>query len=1081
MEKLNTDQLDAIFKIYFEEVEAIYNQKDYETELVYRPAVKRLLDDLMPGTTALNDAKRQSVGAPDFIILRKPEQSNQTMLIKEVPLAYVEHKKIGVDLDQKDNQAQLKRYLELGNVVHTDGLIFRFYFDKELVQEIKIAEYIDGRLFKDTATYWLLHDRLNDAITKYSNIKSPKTLAILMADKARAIKYAVAKALKHDITANEHTKLRQQYESFKNVLIHDLEQDEFADMYAQTIAYGMFAARYFDKSEKDFSRLEAAQLVPAANPFLQQFFRDIAAFETEDSITWVIDNLAVMFSKCSVKNIMNSSDNALNINKDPVIHFYETFLAEYDKDLRKKRGVYYTPTPIVDYIIRKVDDVLKKDFGLAQGLISTEEVEQKIIHKIRKAAKEKFRRVQVLDPAVGTGTFLNELIKYVHGSMVESGQQGNWKNYVKEDLLPSLHGFELLMAPYTISILKIGITLEKTGINTNKLNERINIYLTNTLEEPDKKLAFHKQTYIPTDTSAALALESQQASYIKVQKPIMIVMGNPPYSGVSSNETKYANKLIQKYKVEPGGKLKLQERKHWLNDDYVKFIAFAEDMIAKNGEGVVAMITNNGYLDNPTFRGMRWHLAKIFDKIYVLDLHGNSKKQEKAPDGSKDENVFDIQQGVAIILAVKTGEKKSDLAEVYHSEIFGTRKHKFNTLSEKIDWQKVVLDKKMLYFVPKDNKGQSDYEAGLKINDLFIVGTTGFVTGKDRIGIAISKIELENNLRFLLENDEHNIRNKFGLKEFDARDWTVKTAINDISESETTSIIKEADYRPFDARWAAYSGKSRGIFASPQLKVMRQFLAGENIGLMACKQQKISGFSHVLVHDKIVESSYVSNRTSEIGYSFPLFLYHDVVARTPNYDLVVLKDLLSEMGPYYYTPERSNRTEPPQDFWVTAVDVFDYVYGVLHSPSYRQKYKEFLKTDFPRVPKPKNTAEFAHYATLGRELRDLHLMNHPTLSDFVTTYPVDGDNIVQKVSYAQDATGSVDTPTGSVYINDTQFFGKVPLVAWNFYIGGYQPAQKWLKDRKERKLDYRDIEHYQKIIKVLVETDRIMKEIDKSH
>ena len=570
----------------------------------------------------------------------------------------------------------------------------------------------------------------------------------------------------------------------------------------------------------------------------------------------------------------------------------------------------------------------------------------------------------------------------------------------------------------------------------------------------------------------------------------MVVMGNPPYSGVSSNETDYANSLIENYKVEPGGVQKLQERKHWLNDDYVKFIAFAEDLIAKNGEGIVAMITNNGFLDNPTFRGMRWHLATTFNKIYVLDLHGNAKKKEVALNGSKDQNVFDIMQGVSIILAVKTKNTKQ-LADVHHSELFGTRQHKFNELNTKQNWQKLVLDKKMLYFVPKNITGQVVYEKGQAIDQLIPLHTTGIVTARDSVVISeskkvlVSRIERFANLTY--SNEE--IRMSFfpnkkdgKYKAGDTRGWSVDQSRKNIQKNDHVLLVQKIAYRPFDNRYIYYSPD---MVDWGRENVMKYFINVENIGITLCRQFKTGdNYYHVLANDTITESSYVSNRTSEIGTTMPLWLYHDDGTKTPNFDLALLKELLSEMGPYCYTPERSDRKTPPDDFWVTATDVLDYIYGVLHSPKYRQKYKEFLKTDFPRIPKPQSDTQFAHFAILGRELRELHLMQHPCLNTIDTTYPISGTNQVTKPTFTSSHSEHVSESTknvGKVHINESQYFGNLPEVAWNFYIGGYQPAQKWLKDRKGRELTNDDILHYQKIIKVLVETDRIMQEIDKEH
>ena len=527
----------------------------------------------------------------------------------------------------------------------------------------------------------------------------------------------------------------------------------------------------------------------------------------------------------------------------------------------------------------------------------------------------------------------------------------------------------------------------------------------------------------------------------------MVVIGNPPYSGVSSNETDYANSLVERYKVEPGGFQKLQERKHWLNDDYVKFIAFAESMIEKNGEGIMAMITNHGYIDNPTFRGMRWHLAKTFDKIYILDLHGNAKKKEISPDGSKDENVFDIQQGVAIIIGIKTDKKKVDkLATVYHANLFGKRSFKFAELANEPTWKEVNLDEKMLYFVGKNMVGREEYDEGFSAVELFPKNTTGIVTGIDKLSIFYTKDELEKMTKSILNSD--NPYTEFNIK--DGRKYKKEERLGELRNA-SENQPERISYRPFDTRYMHYTEKSECWINSPRSDVMKHFVGRENIGLMLCRQQKIKGFQHILVHRDIVESSYVSNKTSEIGSSFPLYLYTEDGSKVPNLKQEIVDEIEKIVGK------------------VSSEDVFDYIYAVLYSPSYREKYKEFLKIDFPRVPYPKDAKQFKALVALGKELRELHLLESPKVNQFITTYPVAGSGTIEKLIYKD----------GKVFINKEQYFGNVPESAWNFYIGGYLPAQKWLKDRKGRTLTNADIEHYQKIIVAMVETGRIMQEIDK--
>ena len=875
----------------------------------------------------------------------------------------------------------------------------------------------------------------------------------------------------------------------RQLLVSDLKRESFADMYAQTLVYGLFVARYNDDSPKDFSRIEARELVPATNPFLREFFDHIAGPNFNKGLSYIVDELCDIFAVSDIKDIVHRhlriTEDAKDEAKDPIIHFYEDFLAAYDAELRKKMGAYYTPIPVARYIISMVDKVLKEDFGISDGIASNEKV--KYTHNVDPYSKGSGKKmyyertdiipkVQILDPAVGTATFLNETVRYIYDNNFKNNA-GAWSSYVNENILPRLNGFELMMTPYTIAHLKLGMTLSELG--AKNLNDRLRIFLTNTLTEGEEKelplFAFGLQKVVTE--------ESNYASEVKNGLPVMVVIGNPPYSGESMNKNKYALSLIDKYKVEPGAQQKLSERNpKWLNDDYVKFISFAEDMISKNGKGVVAMITNHGYLDNPTFRGMRWHLTKTFDKIYILDLHGNVRKKEKAPDGGADENVFDtIQQGVSIIVAVKTSNSSSDAKVLYASE-FGTRKKKYDLLSDdKIKYKKIKLDERMYYFVSKNQEGKEEYENGIALNELMPLNSVGVVTGKDDILINEDPDELLRNVEQFKLNGSGKVAERLKNTTIDPKK------------------IEEISYRPFDKRNIYYdpdviersrkdvmkhllregeSWSNWGIIVSRTypyenwasifvVDSISEFgLGGSYPGngfivaplyrasITACRQQKTNdGFHHTLAAEGITESSYVSNKTSEITSQFPLFRKEGSSSYVANFDESKLKELFSEVE------------EPSGTTKVYPEDIFDYIYGSLHSPSYREKYKEFLKTDFPRISRPKCWKDFWSIAKLGEALRELHLM-HGNIKP-TATFPENGSNIITKFTYND----------GKVWINDSQYFDNVSELAWSFYIGGYQPAQKWIKDRKGRTLTFDDINHYGKIITVLNETDRIMKEI----
>ena len=961
-----------------------------------------------------HDARAKQGNKPDFVVLKG-----------DVPILYIEAKDIGVSLDKVEKSEQMVRYFGYANLVLTNYVEFRFYRNGLPYGEpIKIAEYNlkDRTISAFPENYDLLSKTLLDFAQSHKEpIKSGAHLAKIMGGKAQRIRDNVNQFLGG--ASEQNKELFRVYDAIKKMLVHDLSLESFSDMYAQTLVYGLFVARYYDDSADTFTRQEARDLVPASNPFLQHFFDHIAGPNFDKRLSYIVDELCEVFQHANTKKLVEE----YMIDADPIIHFYEDFLKEYDPALRKKMGAYYTPLPVVNFIVRSVDYILKKDFGLAQGHAD-----------ITKLSNGK-HKVQILDPAVGTGTFISATIDKIHKNFEQTGQKGRWPSYVHHDLLPRLHGFELMMSPYTIAHLKITLKLKETGFyyfnETRSGKARLCVYLTNSLEDLGKQ-----QNMLAFDFGAAIAEEAKQASVVKNTTPIMVVLGNPPYSVSSSNKGEWIQNLIKVYKTGLG------ERKINLDDDYIKFLRFAEHFIEKNKTGVVAMITNNSFIDGITHRQMRKHLLETFDEIYVLDLHGNSKKKEKAPDGGKDENVFDIQQGVSINLLVRKNENKTGLGTVYHSEVFGKRESKFETLNksdiEKIKWQKLDYSEPYFFFVPKDFGENVEYEKGFKIDELFLHNNSGIQTKRDGTVIQFLANDLEKVVMDFRNLSEKEVGEKYQLPE-DGRDWKIKWAQDDLRKDYS---IEQIQYRPFDMRYTAYTGNSKGFIAYPREKTNRSIVKKENLSLLSSRTIPANQlFDRVFVTRLISDIHVASDQT----YVFPLYTFDN--------DIQVLNfktEIVSEIGKIVGK--------------VAPEDIFDYLYAVLHSPSYREKYKEFLKIDFPCVPYPKDKKQFEGLVALGRELREIHLLESPKVNELITTYPVSGSDIVEKISYKNDC----------VYINSEQYFGNVPEVAWNLHIGGYQPAQKWLKDRKGRALSNGDIEYYQKIIVALVETDRIMKKIN---
>jgi predicted helicase len=1047
-------------------------QSGISREHSYRGDLETLIRELVTGIEITNEpANVTDCGNPDYVITKG-----------KIPVGYIEAKDIGKDLNSKSYKEQFGRYKKaLDNLIITDYIWFQFFQNGELVHEIKIGEIENNSVKPIPKNFSKFENLIKDFSTHIGQtIKSSKKLAEMMAGKARLLQDILERAITSDEETQENTSLKGQYDTFKQILIHDLEPKDFADIYAQTLAYGMFAARLHDPTLDDFSRQEAAELIPKSNPFLRKLFGYIAGPDIDERIVTVVDNLAEVFRATNVEQLLKNFGKATQMH-DPIIHFYETFLAEYDPKLRKARGVWYTPEPVVNFIVRAVDDILKTEFDLSQGLADTSKTKIKLDTQTPdkrsatgyKQIEKEVHKVQILDPAAGTGTFLAEVVKFIYNKNFKA-MKGAWSGYVEEHLIPRLNGFELLMASYSMAHLKLDMLLTETGYKSTK-NERLNIYLTNSLEE------HHKDT--GTLFSNWLSSEANEANHIKRDTPVMCVIGNPPYALSSANKGKWIQSLLNDYKKD------LNERKINLDDDYIKFLRYGQHYIEKNGEGILAYISNNSFIDGITHRQMRKNLLETFDKVYILDLHGNAKKKEVCPDGSPDQNVFDIMQGVSINIFVKTGNKKrSQLGKVFHSEIYGKRSIKYPFLFEnsisKIKWENIENKEPYFFFIPKDYEIEKTYNSFINTQNLFNSYVSGIQTKRDATTIKFNRDEL-NNVKdiFLGGKSIEEIRTILELPK-DGRDWKIPLAINDFLENNPN--IEDIYYRPFDKRITFYTGKSKGFLAYPRDKVLKHFIAKDNIGLLLPRQAITEKFGY-FVTDKICDINYTGSAGQfGAGLVFPLYTYTDSeknmfgeTIRIPNLNSEIVDDIAKKIDlNFTYEKEVSKNTFAP-------IDVLDYIYAVLHSLSYREKYIEFLKIDFPRVPYPKDVKTFWDLVKLGKELREIHLLESNKVEDYITSYEMvenaenDHNIINTKIGKKDWEIIDTDKQLGRIWINESKYFDNVPLIAWEFYIGGYQPAQKWLKERKERELKFEDILHYQKIIVALTETDRIMKEIDK--
>ena len=1022
------------------------------TEHSYRPALAKLLGDLLPKFTITNEPSRIQCGAPDYIIAKGKGATS-------IPVAFVEAKDIGdSDLDgNRQHKEQFNRYKNsLDHILFTDYLDFHSYENGMPTQNIRIAEIKGNKIALIDANVPMFLEMVSHfAESTPQKITSSTKLAQMMAAKARLLAEVIEKTLETD--SEKAGELAGQWKSFQKVLIHDLTERQFADIYAQTICYGMFAARLHDDTPETFSREEAATLIPKTNPFLRKVFQNVAAFDVDTSIAWIVDDLAETFRVTDMPKVMKNFGKATG-QADPMIHFYEDFLRYYDPKQKKACGVYYTPEPVVHFIVNAVDEILKSRFNLSDGLADTSKVTIRQTSNLytdnrtkdhKKYEKREYHKVQILDPATGTGTFLAEVVRKIYSGM--ENQKGAWQNYVEEHLLPRLNGFEFMMAPYAVAHLKLDMVLAQTGYKARQ-DKRLRIFLTNSLEECDHDTG--------TLFAQWLAQEANEANLVKRDTPVMVMIGNPPYSVSSSNKSAWIQELSETYKKNLNEK-NIQP----LSDDYIKFIRLGHYYVEKNGEGILAYISNNSFIDGIIHRQMRKALLETFDEIYILDLHGNTRKKETVLDGGKDENVFDIMQGVSISIFVKKKccpKVEDSLAKVYHYELFGKRFEKYDFLAKTsfsdIPWKELSPQAPQYFFVPKDFSVQIEYEKGFKIDELMGEYISGVQTGRDNLYVDYSKENLSNRILKLFSSDKDGAF----IETYKVKDSSGYNLISRISNSQyRLDKIIDFCYRPLDNRKIYYD---ENLIKRAFYKIQSNLLR-DNICLLCCKQLSSSEYNHIFTSNKVSDLNSVSLQTKEQSYVFPLYLYpnengdpstslhfaqDDKLQRKPNLDEKIWRKI-----------DKCTKLE------TTPEQIFDYIYGVLHTPSYREKYREFLKIDFPRIPYPENKEEFGRIVSIGNKLRKLHLMEE--IPPQATSFDIEGDNAVSEIRFEKE----------KVYINKTQYFGNVPEIAWNFYIGGYQPAQKWLKDRKNRTLTYDDISHYRKIIAILIETHKLMLELDK--
>ena len=986
-------------------------------------------------------AEIQKIKNIDITILpKKTEAGNPDFRIwdgKNHITGYIEAKDPSVtNLGYIEGTEQLERYCStFPNVILTNFYEFRLYRDGQRIAQTMIGRPLIAKRLQITPPVENVA-KLVELFELFFSFSQPKvrtarSLAIELAKRTRFLCDEVIAVEMEENDSKGHKQIVGFYEAFKKYLIGTITEKQFADLYAQTITYGLFAAR--TRADGEFNRRLAFDYIPHTIGILRDVFRFISLEEPPKSLQIIVEDIAEILHLTDVNKILHEYYHT-GKGRDPIIHFYETFLAIYDPGIRERRGVYYTPEAVVGYIARSIHSILKSHFGLADGFASEE--------------------VKLLDPAGGTLTFPAEAIRLAANEFKEKYGEGGLHRWISKHILANFYAFELMMAPYAIGHLKMGFILDGLGYRMAD-DERFKLYLTNTLEMEEIK-----QIAIPGLSS--LSEESHLAGRVKKEQPVLVILGNPPYSGISANINEWTERLLKEdidgtqsyYKVDGQP---LGERKLWLQDDYVKFLRFAQWKIQTSGYGIVGMITNHSYLDNPTFRGMRQSLMKTFDEIYILDLHGNSLKKETTPEGGKDENVFDIRQGVAIALFVRN--KKAKDSRIFHLDKYGLKGEKYewldqNQFNEK-NYHEIKSASPWYFFVPRNTSKIQRYLKWEKITEIFPVNNVGIVTARDKFAIDFDKNTLKNRIRQFrdLKIDNILIAEAFKLK--DTSTFKLDKFRKELAKDDNwQDYFKLITYRPFDFRYIYYS---KWVIERPIYDTMRHMLQ-ENVGLITPRQFKEE--PGAFITENIIGHKTVS--AYDINYFFPLYLYPDVN----------IKDLFNQ----HQTEKEPNipptlfeKLESVYQKKLTPEDILYYIYGVFYSNIYRETYAVFLKIDFPRVPFTADYGLFKEMAKFGKKLADLHLLKSTALDTPIAKYQSSGnDDRIKKIIYEEDEK--------RIYINKDKYFEGIAPEVWNYHIGGYQVLHKYLKDRKSRMMD--DAPRYCRIVTALSKTIEIQENID---
>lgn len=1004
--------------------------------------LKSIATELPDKIKILHEPKREGkFGSPDFKIT-----------ISDSIVGYVENKKIEENLDKILKTDQIEKYKKLSENIILTNYIEWIWIKKGDINKREVLCYlsdIENKKFKPDvdkigAVYKLIKDFYSQPPI---GISDSAKLADALAIRAKHLKEFLLDDLQQQEKKGDTSKLTGLYKTFRDYVFDKLTLSEFSDVFSQTLVYGLFLAK-LNADTETVNLYNAKKYIPQSFELIKELVNFLDELENEEyrPIRWIVEEVLTVVNNLDLRAIYESlsftkgkKDKDDFTIKDPYVYFYEDFLKAYDYDLRKSAGVYYTPPAVVNFIVRGINDLLKKLFDIKEGFADR-------------------KRVTVLDFATGTGTFLLEVMQQIFSTLPKGSGKRN--SVIQEHILQNLYGFEYMIASYTIAHLKLSQYLKDEGYEL-QAKERFQIFLTNTLVPMDKQ---YKIPLLP-----ALSKEIESAQKVK-NTPVLVITGNPPYSKKSKNTGPWITELLKGIdifaKVKSEGQSSyymidgkpLNERQNWLRDDYVKFIRFAQWKMQNVENGVIGIITNHTFLDNVTFRGMRQSLLNTFDHLYFLDLHGSAKRQENVPDGTKNENVFDIEQGVSISFFVK----KSGLGKkVFHADMWGSRVEKYRQCFDKsidtIDWKELKPSTPYYFFVPRSENFKKKYSSFWSVTKIFKAFSLPLMSGNDTITVHFTKEEVEETLDIFKTKSVEEIKSYYKIEK-ESSNWTVLKAKNDVVKTKSDlKFLHSIAYRPFDKRITYFTGNSSGFHSRPGS--VSKYMLYENIGLLLPRQLSKTSFQHAFCTDTIPEMCCISTATKEQNQLFPLYVYHD--------DIVDGKRTVKKET--NFTKEFTDFINDKYKEELTPEQILGYIYAVLHSETYRANYFEDLQVDFAKIPFASSVDDFKNTSDKGTELLNAHL-----LKDFtnygIGTFMGKGTNAVEKIDFNEK--------TKKVFINQTQYFDNVSTDIYEFKIGGYEPIDKYLKSHKGRTLSLDEIETVENIINVISFTIEKMDEIE---